>query len=88
MEKLMGKLVKRITVITGGGSGIGGRRRNYSLPRARVVIADIDEKNGQRVTNEIGAEAVFRKTDVSDPAQVETMVKFVVERYGRLDILF
>ena len=85
----MGKLESRIAVITGGGSGIGeATAKLFSSEGARVVIADIDEKNGQRVAAEIGLAALFRKTDVSDPAQVEAMVKSTVERFGRLDILF
>jgi meso-butanediol dehydrogenase / (S,S)-butanediol dehydrogenase / diacetyl reductase len=85
----MGKLENRITVITGGGSGIGeATAKLFAAEGARVTIADIDEKNGQRVAHEIGAAAVFRKTDVSEPTQVEAMVKFAVERYGRLDVLF
>jgi NAD(P)-dependent dehydrogenase (short-subunit alcohol dehydrogenase family) len=67
----MGKLENRITVITGGGSGIGeATAKLFAAEGARVTIADIDEKNGQRVANEIGAAAVFRKTDVSEPEEV------------------
>src|SRR5580700_4317371 len=85
----MGKLGDRITVITGGGSGIGeATARLFAAQGARVVIADIDQKNGQRVAGEIGPAAIFRNTDVSDPAQVEAMVKSTVERMGRLDVLF
>src|SRR6516162_11949177 len=85
----MGKLENRITLITGGASGIGeATAKLFAAERARVIIADIDEKNGQRVANDIGAAAVFRKTDVSDSAQVEAMVKSTVDRYGRLDVLF
>ncbi len=85
----MGKLDNRIAVITGGGSGIGeATARLFAAEGARVIIADIDENNGQRVAGDIGTAAVFRKTDVSDPGQVEAMVKFAVERFGRLDVLF
>jgi len=85
----MEKLENKITVITGGGSGIGeATARLFAAEGARVVIADIDEKNGRRVAGDIGAQALFRNTDVSDPAQVEAMVKSTVERFGRLDVLF
>jgi len=85
----MGKLENRITLITGGASGIGeATAKLFAAEGAQVIIADIDEKNGQRVANEIGVAAAFRKTDVSDPTQVEAMVKFAVEGYGRLDVLF
>jgi meso-butanediol dehydrogenase / (S,S)-butanediol dehydrogenase / diacetyl reductase len=86
----MGKLDNRIAVITGGGSGIGeATARLFAAEGARVVvIADIDERNGQRVAGEIGAAAMLHKTDVSDPGQVEALVKSTVDRFGRLDIIF
>lgn len=85
----MGKLEKRITVITGAGSGIGeATARLFATEGARVVIADIDRKNGERVAAEIGPAATFRNTDVSVHNQVEAMVKSTVERFGRLDVLF
>ena len=85
----MGKVENRVTIITGAGSGIGeATAKLFASEGARVIIADIDEAGGQRVATEIGPAAVFCKTDVGDPSQVEGMVKFAVDRFGRLDILF
>ncbi|SRR5579885_1264121 len=85
----MGKLENKIAVITGGASGIGeATARLFAAEGARVFIDDIDENNGRRVAQEIGAAALFRTTDVSDPAQVEAMIKSTVERCGRIDVLF
>lgn len=85
----MAKLENKIAAITGGGSGIGAATaRLFAAEGAQVVIADIDEDAGRRVTGEIGAAAVFRKTDVRNPNQVEAMVNFACERFGRLDVLF
>ena len=53
-----------------------------------MVIADIDEVGGTRVSRDLGTSGAFLKTDVGVPEQVEAMVKFAVERFGRLDILF
>jgi meso-butanediol dehydrogenase/(S,S)-butanediol dehydrogenase/diacetyl reductase len=85
----MGKLDNKIAVLTGAGSGIGeATAKLFASEGARVIIADIDETGGQRVAGEIGAAALFCKTDVGDPSQVEQMVKFAVDRCGRLDVLF
>src|SRR5271155_1782659 len=85
----MGKLDGKIAVVTGGGSGIGeATARLFAAEGATVVIADIDEVGGTRVSKEIGSAAAFLKTDVGVPEQVEAMVKFAVDRFGHLDILF
>src|SRR5438132_9771757 len=85
----MGKLDNKITVVTGGGSGIGeATAKLFATEGARVVIADIDDKGGNRVAGEIGSDAIFLQTDVADPNQVEAMIKLPVERFGRLDVLF
>ncbi|HEY1850956.1 MAG TPA: glucose 1-dehydrogenase [Candidatus Binataceae bacterium] len=84
----MGKLENRIAVITGAGSGIGAATaRLFASEGARVVIADIDEAGGQKVAAELGAAGAFCKTDVRNPSQVEALVKFTVDRFGRLDVI-
>jgi meso-butanediol dehydrogenase / (S,S)-butanediol dehydrogenase / diacetyl reductase len=84
----MGKLESKISLITGAASGIGAATAKLLASEgATVIVADIDEPNGRRVAGEIGASAVFRKTDVGEPGEVESMIGFAVERFGRLDIL-
>ena len=84
----MGKLDNKIAVVTGGGSGIGAATvRLFAAEGARVIIADIDEPRATAVAKEIGDRAVFHRTDVSAPAEVEAMVKFAADRFGRLDVL-
>ena len=84
----MGKLDNRIAVITGGGSGIGAATaRLFAAEGALIVIADIDETAGKKVAEELGSAGAYCKTDVRNPSQVEAMVKFTVDRFGRLDVI-
>ncbi len=84
----MGKLDSKVSLITGAASGIGAAAAKLLASEgATVIVADLDEPNGRRVAGEIGAPAVFRKTDVGEPGEVESMIRFAVERFGRLDIL-
>jgi 3-oxoacyl-[acyl-carrier protein] reductase len=57
---------------------------------ASVVIADWNESRAQEVASEItacGGIAIPVKVDVSDPDQVEAMVRQTLEVFGRIDIL-
>ena len=80
----------KVAIITGGGSGIGEACADtFASAGAKVVIADYDDLNGQRVADEIkaaGGTAAFMKVDVSDPTQVEAMVQRTVETFGGLNI--
>jgi meso-butanediol dehydrogenase / (S,S)-butanediol dehydrogenase / diacetyl reductase len=89
VKKEMGKLDNKITIVTGAGSGIGeATAKLFAAEGARVIIADIDDEGGKRVTAEIGSAAAFRHTDVGVPSEVEGMIKFALDRFGRVDVLF
>ncbi|MFC2000347.1 SDR family oxidoreductase [Chloroflexota bacterium] len=88
MKKLDGK----ITLVTGGGSGIG-RAAALSCARegAKVVIADILAEGSEETVEMIkksGGQALFFKTDVSRADEVEALIKNAVGTYGRLDCAF
>lgn len=82
----------KVVVVTGGNSGIG-RTTAIAFARegAEVVIAARRENLGNEVVAEIkaaGGEAIFVKTDVTAPSDVENLFKLIMERYGRLDCAY
>ena len=85
----MGRLDDRVAVITGGASGIGeGTVRLFVEEGARVVIADIQERNGERLADSLGGAAVYQHTDVSREDDVERAVRRAIDEFGRLDCMF
>ena len=77
----------KVAIVTGGGSGIGESAvKAFLAGGAKVMVADIDEANGQRVAEAGGANAAFVKVDTADASQVEAMVKATVDTFGGLDI--
>ncbi len=87
----MGKLDKKVALITGGGSGIGqATALLFAREGARVAIADWVDEHAQVVAAEIkqsGGEALTIKTDVARAADAERMVSETVRQFGCLDIL-
>lgn len=79
----------KVTIITGGGSGIG-EAAAIALARrgGRIVIGDIDEAGGERVAQAVrdaGGEAVFVRADAASVEDNERLVATAVETFGRLD---
>lgn len=84
-------LAGKTVIVTGGGSNIGRAiALAFAREKANVVIAEIDEKQGEKVAQEArayGAQAIAVKTDVTDLQAVEAMVKKTVETYQKVDVL-
>jgi NAD(P)-dependent dehydrogenase (short-subunit alcohol dehydrogenase family) len=90
--KMTERLKGKITLITGGSSGIGrAAAQLFSREGAKVVIADINAEGGEEVVQSItdaGGEAYFVRTDVSKSTEVKALIKNIIERYSRLDCAF
>lgn len=82
----------KVAIITGGSEGIGrAAAERLSAEGAKVALvartqADLD-RVADEITGETGNEVIAVATDVRDEASVESMVKTVVDRWGRVDIL-
>jgi NAD(P)-dependent dehydrogenase (short-subunit alcohol dehydrogenase family) len=82
--------LSRVAVVTGAGSGIGaGCARALAAAGAKVVVADRDRNGARRVVDDVrgaGGLAEAFVCDVSRDADVESLVAFVIETFGRLDL--
>jgi len=79
----------KVVLITGGTSGIG-RATAFAFAKAgaKVVIAARGAERGEETLGELqrlGADARFVQVDVSDSAQVQTLIRESVTVFGRLD---
>ena len=83
----MGRVTDKVAIITGAASGLGlASARRLAEEGARVVLADINLKQGQAVADEIPG-ARFEHLDVTREANWIELIDKVIADVGRLDIL-
>lgn len=82
-------LKDKVVIVTGAAMGMGKSSAElFAENGAKVIIADFNKEEGQKVADAIqadGGEATFIEVDVSNEEQVKNLVEKTVETYGRLD---
>tara|TARA_R110001592_G_scaffold336960_1_gene622840 strand:+ start:119891 stop:120679 length:789 start_codon:yes stop_codon:yes gene_type:complete len=88
------RLKDKVCIITGGAMGIGKAiAKRLVSEGASVCIADIDMEASQATLAELTAEggagsAMAVECNVNERADIIAAIEKVVERYGRLDVMF
>lgn len=83
------ELAGKVAIVTGGASGIGRATAELFVAEgAKLVIADVNDAQGEALAAQLGKAALFRRTDVSSKEEVQALVDFAVARFGGLHIMF
>ncbi|MGA3116729.1 MAG: SDR family oxidoreductase [Syntrophobacteraceae bacterium] len=86
---MSGRLDGKVTVITGGTSGIGEATAEVFVNEgARVVIAGRSEDVGAAIAERLGENVVFKRTDVTKEEEIQALIDFALHRFGALDCMF
>ncbi len=87
-----GRLDGKVTIVTGGNSGIGEATSHlFAKEGAKVILMARREEQGIEVQNSIrteGGEATFIQCDVANVDSVERAVEQATGIYDSVDILF
>jgi len=84
----MGRLDGKAAIITGGEGSIGmATARAFVAEGASVFLAGIAEPELKSGAAELGGNAAWAVTDVTDSGQVKAAVDAALDRFGRLDVV-
>jgi NAD(P)-dependent dehydrogenase (short-subunit alcohol dehydrogenase family) len=82
------ELAGKVAIVTGGANGIGRATvEAFVAEGAKIVIADVNEGEGLALAQGLGEAALFKRTDVSKPDEVQAVVDTAVRHFGGLHIM-
>jgi NAD(P)-dependent dehydrogenase (short-subunit alcohol dehydrogenase family) len=82
-------LTDRVALVTGAASGVG-RAIALGLDAfgARIVLADRDDTGAAAVASKLHQDSLIVKVDITQEAEVQSMVEAALRRFDRIDISF
>ena len=80
---------KKIVIITGASKGIGKAISKQMVDEGYfTLLVDVDKENGKVLEAAFGAEnAKFFPANISDESEVKALFRFVIDNFGRIDVL-
>jgi 3-oxoacyl-[acyl-carrier protein] reductase len=80
----------KVVIVTGSGQGIGREiALTFAREGAKVVVTDVTgkEKDVAKESENIGAQSLALKVDVSNSKDAKKMAEEVLKKFGRIDVL-
>jgi 3-hydroxyacyl-CoA dehydrogenase/3-hydroxy-2-methylbutyryl-CoA dehydrogenase len=77
-----------VALVTGGASGLGEASILELIKKgAKIVIVDVDVNKGEKLAANIGANAIFVKTDVTSEADVRQTIQKAIDTFGKINVV-
>ena len=78
----------KTVIVTGGSQGVGkGISKAFLENGANVVNANVNDGVGFDLKNIAWGDLCFKKTDLTIQSDIKELVKFVIDKFGAIDIL-
>lgn len=80
------KIQEKTFLITGGASGLGAATAKMIVEDGgNAVLADVNSTVGEQTEAELGENALFVHTDVTNPESVQNAIDTAIDAFGGLD---
>lgn len=77
-----------VALVTGGASGLGEASILELVKKgAKAVIVDVDADKGEKLAAQIGANAIFVKTDITSEADVQKAIQKTIDSFGKINVV-
>jgi NAD(P)-dependent dehydrogenase (short-subunit alcohol dehydrogenase family) len=79
------ELKGKVAIVTGGASGLGrSTAERFVSAGASVAILDLDEENGQALSESLGKRTIFCKVNVADDDGIAAGIEEVMQAFGAI----
>jgi len=86
---MAGQLNGKVTIITGGTTGIGfATAKRFHVEGAQVILTGTNPETLAAARSELGDVAEVIASDASSEKDIQSLFKQVMEKYGKIDVLF
>ena len=82
--------MKKVILITGAARGIGrGMVEELSKNREYIIIANYNKSEAEaiKLKKRIGENIEIYKADVTNKIEIEDMINYIIDKYGKIDVL-
>ena len=77
-----------VALVTGGASGLGEASILELVKKgARAAIIDVDAEKGEKLAANIGASAIFVKTDVTSETDVRQAIQKIIDAFEKINVV-
>lgn len=84
----MEKLKNKVAILTGAAGGMGAiHAEEFVKEGAKVVLTDVNVKQGEEVGKKLGENALFVAHDVTKEGDWEKVIKIAEEKFGNVNVL-
>lgn len=82
------EMIDVVALVTGGASGLGEATvRNIVAKGGSAIIADLQDERAEQLTEELGEQVAFVKTDVTSEEYAQKAVDETVAKFGKINAL-